>query len=139
MSKIIFRKLGGRIIPIRVDRIVKSNPHNPVSKEITYKLTDAVTKNRIGEFWARQWWQKPHRFSVGSHLNPAARRYGLGTEFYKKLGAIAKKFGGRSFVGSTDNVEIIGKVRAKLGKTRKIIRPGPYGGTEFVTLLRKKK
>lgn len=82
---------------------------------------------------------KPSRFTVGAEINPIYRKSGLGTEFYKKLGAISKKFGGKTFVGSTFNKDAIKKLRNKIGKTRQIAKPDSYGAFTHVTKIKKPK
>lgn len=138
MKKTIFRKIGGRIVPITVEKVVTAQKHNPDAVDISIKLREGF--NRIGEFWAQQSWRKQSRFIVGSQINPQFRKQGLGKEFYKKLGEEIRKHGGRFMVGSTDNVTTIRKVREAAGKTRSFVdRGGPYTATTHVTILKKLK
>lgn len=123
-------------MPISVTKTVKDLPYSK-GKDITYKLYEGF--KRVGEVWASQSEKRPHRFIVGSFLNKEYRGSGLGKEFYNKLASTAKKLGAKSFVGTTDNVATIGKVRSYVGKTRGFVGKGAFSGTTFVTLLRKIK
>lgn len=137
MGKTIFRRIGGRIIPISVEKIVKTFPAQANRTQITYKMREGF--KRIGEVWADQWMKKPHRFTVGSHINKEFRGSGLGTEFYKLIAKDVKNLGGKTLVGSTDNVNAIKKIRGRVGYTRGFVGKSNYSGTTFVTSLKKVK
>jgi hypothetical protein len=135
LAKVIFRKIAGRLVPITVGKVVEKAAHG--GTDVTYRLREGMS--RIGSFWARQSSNRPSRFFVGSHINKEFRGHGLGKEFYGKLANTVRKLGGKSFVGVTDNVATIKKVRESVGRTRGFVGKGPYSGTTFVTLLKKRK
>ena len=136
MSKVIFRRIKGRIVAINVEKIVKPQQFTK-GTDITYKLKEGF--KRIGELWAQQSEKRPSRFIVGSAINKEYQGSGLGKEFYNKLGADASKLGGKFFTGSTDNPFVIKKVRESVGATRGYKGKTPFSGATFVTSLKKFK
>lgn len=136
MGKIIFRRIGGRLVPLHVQSKIIAKPLAG-TKDVSIKLTKAGEE--IGYFWAQQSAKRPNRFIVGSQLAKEFRGHGLGKEFYGKMAKAVKRLGGKFLTGSTDNVATIKKIRESIGKTRSFVSPGKYTGTTFVTLLKRKK
>lgn len=106
-GKVIFRKIGGRIIPIRVTaQTLGMGPNKLLSLK-------AMSGNRtVGQVNAVQWSKKIGRWEIESDLSRGFRNKGFGTKLYAKMIAMIRKHGGTSVVGITTNPAIIG-VRKK--------------------------
>lgn len=135
MKKVIFRRIGGRLIPISVDAVKKVTEKG--AKEVEIALKHGLQE--VGKFTASQSPTRKHRFFISSRLTKDFRNQGLGKEFYNRLARQVKSMGGKFIVGTTENDNVIKAVRNSIGNTKGIKQKlFPSTTTTFVTKVRKR-